>query len=196
MRVLEAGDRRYARAETADDIRDQDLTHICTQASSEGAVVTAHDPVAIPGARARIDMQDIAFAKDLEQAVEGADAVVIVTRWQQFDSLPDILTQRERQPLIVDGRRMLARDSVAHYAGIGLGTRAPRGRATRSSLIKTLKRGRQDGHPVRTGLVAATRMGCVIPLQIQHLMVGMDGVPITNRTVFEAERACDAKRCR
>jgi UDPglucose 6-dehydrogenase len=112
-----------------DDLRESPAFPVIDRFLSEGALVTAHDPVAMAGARQRINGQNVAFADDLEQAIEAADAVVIVTRWQQFDSLPNILTQRERQPLIVDGRRMLARDSVAHYAGIGLGTRAARGRA-------------------------------------------------------------------
>jgi UDPglucose 6-dehydrogenase/GDP-mannose 6-dehydrogenase len=112
-----------------DDLRESPAFPIIDQLLREGALVTAHDPVAMAGARQRINGQNVAFAEDLEQAIEAADAVVIVTRWQQFDSLPDILTQRERQPLIVDGRRMLARDSVAHYAGIGLGTRAAGGGA-------------------------------------------------------------------
>jgi UDPglucose 6-dehydrogenase len=112
-----------------DDQRESPAFPIIEQLLREGALVTAHDPVAKSGARQRINGQNVAFAEDLEQAIEGADALIIVTRWQQFDSLPDILAQRDRQPLVVDGRRMLARDSVAHYAGIGLGTQARTTRA-------------------------------------------------------------------
>ena len=93
---------------------------------SEGALVTAHDPVAVPGARRRINGQILALTEHLEQAIEGADALIIVTRWDQFNALPQILAVRDEQPLVVDGRRMLARNSVASYVGIGLGRKTTR----------------------------------------------------------------------
>lgn len=104
-----------------DDLRESPAFPVIDQLCSEGALVTAHDPVAIPGARQRNDASEVAFAEDLEKAIEGADAVVIVTRWDQFKALPEMLAVRDKQPLVVDGRRMLARASVANYAGIGLG---------------------------------------------------------------------------
>jgi UDPglucose 6-dehydrogenase len=104
-----------------DDVRESPAFPIIDQLLSEGALVTAHDPIAMPGARQRINGHKVVFAEDLEQAVEAADAVLIVTRWDRFDSLPRILALRDKQPLVVDGRRMLAPGSVANYAGIGLG---------------------------------------------------------------------------
>ena len=108
-----------------DDLRESPAFPIIDQLLSAGALVTAHDPVAMAGARQRINGQNVVFAEQLEQAIEDADAVVIVTRWGQFDALPKILAVRDEQPLVVDGRRMLDRGSVANYAGIGLGTTTP-----------------------------------------------------------------------
>lgn len=113
-----------------DDLRESPAFPIIDRLLSEGALVTAHDPVAVPGARQRIDGQNVAFAEDLEQAVAAADAVIIVTRWDQFEALPDILATRDKQPLVVDGRRMIARDSVANYTGIGVGNQHIGGRST------------------------------------------------------------------
>lgn len=113
-----------------DDLRESPAFPVIDQLRSEGAVVTVHDPVAMAGARQRLDAQGVAFAEDLEQSIAGADAVVIVTRWDQFNALPKILAVRGEQPLVVDGRRMLPRDSVANYAGIGLGNEHPGGRST------------------------------------------------------------------
>ena len=105
-----------------DDLRESPAFPIIDQLLSEGALVTAHDPVAMAGARKRSNGKSVAFAEHLDQAIEAADAVVIVTRWDQFDELPRIIAAHDKQPLVVDGRRMLPRNSVAKYAGIGLGT--------------------------------------------------------------------------
>jgi UDPglucose 6-dehydrogenase/GDP-mannose 6-dehydrogenase len=109
-----------------DDLRESPAFPLINQLRSEGAVVTAHDPVAVPRARGRIDSQDIALTEHLDEAIEGADALIIVTRWDQFNALPQILADRAEQPLVVDGRRMLARNAVARYAGIGLGRKTTR----------------------------------------------------------------------
>ena len=49
-----------------------------------------------------------------------ADAVVIVTRWDQYRQLPELIGQLDPPPLVVDGRRMLDKTSVPSYTGIGL----------------------------------------------------------------------------
>ena len=56
----------------------------------------------------------------LEEAVDGARGVVLVTRWPEFRKLPEILGGRDVQPVVVDGRRMLDKGRVAKYEGIGL----------------------------------------------------------------------------
>lgn len=112
-----------------DDLRESPAFPIIDQLLSEGALVTAHDPVAIAGARTRNNGESVAFVEHLDQAIEAADAVMIVTRWGQFDELPKIIAAHDKQPLVVDGRRMLPRNSVAKYAGIGLGTPQTGGRS-------------------------------------------------------------------
>jgi len=47
-------------------------------------------------------------------------AIVLVTRWEDFRILPDLLRKRDPQPIFVDGRRMLPKNSFQHYEGIGL----------------------------------------------------------------------------
>ena len=53
-------------------------------------------------------------------AVKQAEAVVIVTRWDHYQQVPELVGQVDPPPLVVDGRRMLDRASVPAYAGIGL----------------------------------------------------------------------------
>ena len=47
--------------------------------------------------------------------------MVLVTRWPEFAGVPALAARQADPPLVVDGRRMLERDAVARYAGIGLG---------------------------------------------------------------------------
>jgi UDPglucose 6-dehydrogenase/GDP-mannose 6-dehydrogenase len=104
-----------------DDVRESPAFPVIRELLAERAVVTVHDPVANDAARQVLGTDDVTFARDLEHAVDGADAVVIVTRWDQFQALPKLLQGRDPQALVIDGRRMLDRGSVTRYAGIGLG---------------------------------------------------------------------------
>ena len=63
---------------------------------------------------------DVAYVEDLSDAVKDADAIVIITRWDDYLQLPELVAMLDRPPLVVDGRRMLAKTSVPRYAGIGL----------------------------------------------------------------------------
>ena len=83
-----------------------------------GAEVTAHDPLVGPNA---LDgFVGVTYVEDLAAAVKQAEAVVIVTRWDHYQQVPELVRQLDPPPLVVDGRRMLDRASVADYAGIGL----------------------------------------------------------------------------
>ena len=50
----------------------------------------------------------------------GSEAILLMTRWDEFGRLPSLLRSQDPQPLVVDGRRLLAPDSVERYEGIGL----------------------------------------------------------------------------
>jgi UDPglucose 6-dehydrogenase/GDP-mannose 6-dehydrogenase len=103
-----------------DDVRESPAFPIIRSLLEAGAVVVAHDPIANQAARHVLAEAPVSYVDDLEHAVDGADAVVVVTRWKQFEALPAVLARLARQPLVFDGRRMLSRDAVARYDGIGL----------------------------------------------------------------------------
>jgi len=67
-----------------------------------------------------LDDADLTLVPELVDAVANADAVVLVTRWQEYEGLPALLERQGATPLFVDGRRMLRRGSVSRYAGIGM----------------------------------------------------------------------------
>jgi UDPglucose 6-dehydrogenase len=103
-----------------DDVRESPAVPIVERLLSEGVSVTAHDPVvkALPEDLSS-DSDRITLAGSLEDALSEADAVVLVTRWNDYREVPILLAGREPQPLFVDGRRMLDKQAFARYAGVG-----------------------------------------------------------------------------
>ena len=79
----------------------------------------AFDPIAVPEAQ-KVLGEKVAYSRTLEECVEGVDAVVLLTRWKQFEAVPALLCAMGTPPLLVDGRRQLDKRSVPRYAGIGL----------------------------------------------------------------------------
>ncbi|HEX5132248.1 MAG TPA: UDP-glucose/GDP-mannose dehydrogenase family protein [Candidatus Krumholzibacteria bacterium] len=103
-----------------DDVRESPAFPVIRALVAAGATVSAYDPVANEPARRALGDLPVRYAGGLGDAVAGADAVVIVTRWAEFGELPDLLRASGAETLVVDGRRMLERDAVEHYDGIGL----------------------------------------------------------------------------
>jgi len=103
-----------------DDMRDSPAIPIVRALLAEGASVNAYDPVARDSARATFHGQPVHLRDSLESALERVDAALLVTRWEEFRRLPSLLRGMRPVPLLVDGRRMLDRESVPRYDGIGL----------------------------------------------------------------------------
>ncbi|NJK88174.1 MAG: hypothetical protein HC923_01460 [Myxococcales bacterium] len=61
------------------------------------------------------------YTTSLEDAVRGAHAVVLVTRWPQLERLPRLMNHASTGAVLIDGRRMISKTSVPVYDGIGLG---------------------------------------------------------------------------
>jgi UDPglucose 6-dehydrogenase/GDP-mannose 6-dehydrogenase len=101
-----------------DDVRSSPAFPLLRLLRDAGAEVTAHDPVV--GPEALDGVGEVTYVAELGDAVKQADAVVIVTRWDQYRRLPALISQLEPPPLVVDGRRMLDKSSVPRYTGIGL----------------------------------------------------------------------------
>jgi UDPglucose 6-dehydrogenase len=103
-----------------DDMRESPAIPIVTTLVARGAKVIAYDPIARETARAVLPGEGVTFAKNLEETIEGADALVLVTRWDEFNRVPDLLAGKPNAPLFVDGRRMIEPKRVSRYDGIGL----------------------------------------------------------------------------
>jgi UDPglucose 6-dehydrogenase len=105
-----------------DDMREASSLVLASRLKGEGATVTGYDPVAEQAARDLLP--DVEFCASAEDALDGADAAVLVTEWPEFAEL-DWRTLRERMatPVLIDGRNFLdpaaLRDAGFTYEGIG-----------------------------------------------------------------------------
>ncbi|MEN7433631.1 UDP-glucose/GDP-mannose dehydrogenase family protein [Chromobacterium sp. TRC.1.1.SA] len=91
-----------------DDMREAPSRVIVEELTRRGAEIVAFDPVAAHEARRVMSgVNGVAFADDMMQALQGADALLIVTEWKMFRA-PDFEAIRRslKQPLIFDGRNM------------------------------------------------------------------------------------------
>ncbi len=98
-----------------DDMREAPSRVLINELLARGASVQAYDPVAMSEARRVLPASPgLSFAAGAMQALQGADALVIVTEWKEFRS-PDFARIRAalRQPVIFDGRNMFAPAVVA-----------------------------------------------------------------------------------
>jgi UDPglucose 6-dehydrogenase len=102
------------------DMRESPAVPIIRHLLAGGATVSAYDPAAREEATKVFDDGSVRLCEDLQSAVAEADAVVLVTRWEEFRGVPDALRATGRHPLLVDGRRMLERTTYDRYEGIGL----------------------------------------------------------------------------
>lgn len=89
-----------------DDMREAPATVIINALLGMGATIQAYDPIAIPTAKKVFANTDnITFVESEYDALEGADAMLLVTEWHIF-RLPDWQKMKSlmKQPLILDGR--------------------------------------------------------------------------------------------
>ena len=108
-----------------DDMRDAPARELMEALWGAGAKVRAYDPVAMREAeRIYGKRDDLALVGDAEAALAGADALAIITEWQEFRS-PDFDTIRDTlsNPVIFDGRNIydpaLLKTFGLKYFGIG-----------------------------------------------------------------------------
>lgn len=102
------------------DVRESPAFPLIKRLLGEQAAVTAHDPVVAASALAAAELDGAAFSDDLRDLLTRVDAAVLVTSWPEYQVLPEILNALDRPPLLVDGRRAIAPESVPSYRGIGL----------------------------------------------------------------------------
>jgi UDPglucose 6-dehydrogenase len=90
----------------SDDIRDSPALHVASQLHANGAEVVVYDPKALENSRRQFP--DLGFAESAEEACRQADAVLVLTEWQEFrDMDPVELGRVVRHRRLIDGRNCL-----------------------------------------------------------------------------------------
>jgi UDPglucose 6-dehydrogenase len=105
-----------------DDMREASSLVLAARLQGEGAEVIAYDPVV--GEQAGDLLDSTKLAGSAMEALEGADAAVLVTEWPQFAELDwAAAAERMARPLLIDGRNFLDPQRLTsagfEYEGIG-----------------------------------------------------------------------------
>jgi UDPglucose 6-dehydrogenase len=91
-----------------DDLRDAPSLDIARALIARGATVVVHDPVAMPRARSEHASLGVRFCESAEQVADHADALVLVTEWDQYQDLDwAAMAKRARTAFVLDGRHFL-----------------------------------------------------------------------------------------
>ncbi|MCA9892332.1 MAG: UDP-glucose/GDP-mannose dehydrogenase family protein [Anaerolineae bacterium] len=107
-----------------DDIREAPALTIMRTLANQGANVKAYDPVAMENAEREI--RGVTLADNAYDVAEGADALVLLTDWNEFKQLDMArIKGMMREPLLVDGRNIYDPDAMRElgfvYRGVGRG---------------------------------------------------------------------------
>ena len=103
-----------------DDLRDAPSLDISKLLVQRGAIVRAHDPVALDNARSQYPNIGVFYSSNLEHTLDEADAIVLVTEWPiyrelDWEAIPPVS--------VIDGRNFLDRERLTqlgfHVVGIG-----------------------------------------------------------------------------
>lgn len=107
-----------------DDIRESPAISVIGELLEMGAAVKVYDPVAMENYKKSFPAHDVFYASSIEEAACHADALVLLTEWEEFLHLPwPALGERMRGRVLIDGRNALPEDELkaAGFAYLGMG---------------------------------------------------------------------------
>jgi UDPglucose 6-dehydrogenase len=114
-----------------DDIRESPAIHVVQALLQEGCKITAYDPAAMDRAQ-EVMNSGIKFVNSAYEAAHGADALLILTEWEEFSNL-DLhrLRQELKYPIVIDGRNLYEPEAMAAqgftYYSVGRAASHPEG---------------------------------------------------------------------
>ena len=114
-----------------DDVRSSVAIELVDAMLREGAHVSVYDPKGMEKARELKAIADAKFAASALEAVDGAEALVIATEWNEFANVDfAAVKQRMTTPIVFDGRNLLNPETMGelgfHYHSIGRASVIPR----------------------------------------------------------------------
>ncbi|GGL22047.1 UDP-glucose 6-dehydrogenase [Halarchaeum grantii] len=100
-----------------DDVRNSRAVPVIERLAARGAEIVAYDPVAMENMRALDPDADIAYADSAADALDRANACVVVTDWDAFATLDEEF-ERMAEQVVVDGRRVVEPRRGMTYEGL------------------------------------------------------------------------------
>jgi UDPglucose 6-dehydrogenase len=98
-----------------DDIRESPAMALVQTLLQEGCRIAAYDPAGQERAREVLGAS-VEFASNAYEAADGADALLILTEWDEFASLDlDRLHRQLKYPIVIDGRNLYDPESMAAH---------------------------------------------------------------------------------
>ena len=99
-----------------DDIRESPAIAVIRMLMKERCEIVAYDPAAMERARKEFSDAPIAFAASAYEAAEKADALLILTDWEEFTALDfQRLRQAMNHPILIDGRNLFSRAEMESH---------------------------------------------------------------------------------
>ncbi len=97
-----------------DDVRDSPALEIIRHLVDRGVKAKAYDPIALPNFRAIFGKEGVEWCNKAEEAAQGADALILVTEWDEFAGVDLARLQRVlKQPILIDGRNLFKEEHLA-----------------------------------------------------------------------------------
>ena len=99
-----------------DDVRDAPSICVIKDLLAKKCVINAYDPEATKNMKTIFP--SINYTQNVQDALKGADACLILTEWEEFKDLKDDDFFRMKGKIIIEGRRVLQREKVKNFEGI------------------------------------------------------------------------------
>jgi UDPglucose 6-dehydrogenase len=138
-----------------DDIRESPALFLVQALLQEGCKITAYDPAAMERTQEAMN-STLKYANSAYEAASGADALLILTEWEEFANL-DLprLNQELKYPIVIDGRNLYDPEVMAAhgftYYSVGRAASHPDGAPVAALKNGTLKNGTMPGATIKNG---------------------------------------------
>lgn len=103
-----------------DDIRESATIPVIKELLKMEFNISLYDPVAGENMQ-KLFKEKISLEHDLTSSIQANDIVILMTMWDEFIDLPNIINKIKPEIDLIDGRRQIGKNSVKNYYGIGLG---------------------------------------------------------------------------
>ncbi len=125
-----------------DDVRESPAIAMIRMLLKERCEIVAYDPAAMEKARLEFEPGSVNFAQSPYDAAADADALLVLTDWEEFSSLDfDRLRLQLRHPIVIDGRNLYSLEEMERYGftyvSVGRPERTPKPHSEIGSISRT-----------------------------------------------------------